>query len=81
MPLSPEQIRYVARAAVKKRKVSPKSEEGRRRIEAVGHELKVNEPAIVGHTREKFGAKRAEAQRTAILLSKARKAGVRIRKQ
>ncbi len=80
MPISPDQIRYMARAAAKRR-VSPKSAAGRRRIEAVGHELKVNEPAIVGHTREKFGEARAEAQRKAILLSKARKAGVRIPKK
>jgi len=50
-------------------------------LEKVGHELKVNEPGIVGHTRRKFGASRAKAQKTAILLNKARKAGARIKKK
>ena len=47
-------------------------------LEAIGHELKVNPPAIVNATRRKFGASRAEKQRKAILLSKARQAGVKI---
>ena len=47
----------------------------------VGKELKENPPAILAKTRRKSGAKRAEAQRKAILLSKARKAGARIPKQ
>lgn len=47
-------------------------------LEAIGHELKVNPPAIVNSTRRKFGAARAESQRKAILLSKARAAGVKI---
>lgn len=41
----------------------------------VGHEIKHNPPKILGHTRRKFGAKRAEKQRRAILLSKARNRG------
>ena len=47
-------------------------------LEGVGHEMKVNPPKILAHTREKFGAKRAEEQRKAILLNKARKRGARI---
>lgn len=47
---------------------------------AAFHEVHADEPAIVGHTRAKFGAKRATAQKTAIALSKARKAGARIPK-
>ncbi len=50
-------------------------------LERIGHELKVNEPSIVGKTRRKKGAKAALAQERAILLSKARKAGVRIPKK
>lgn len=50
-------------------------------LQRIGHELKVNEPAIVGKTRKKYGAKRAAAQKKAILLAKARKAGARIRKR
>lgn len=46
--------------------------------DAIGHELKMNEPAVVGHTREKFGAKRAAKQKVAILLSKARKRGAKV---
>ncbi len=48
------------------------------KLEAIGHELKANPPAIVNATRRKFGAARAQKQNTAILLSKARKAGVKL---
>ena len=51
----------------------------RRILEDVGHELKVNEPEIVGKTRAKKGAAAAESQRVAILLSKAKKRGARIK--
>lgn len=47
-------------------------------LDAVGKELKQNEPKVVGMTREKFGPTRALAQKRAILLSKARRAGARI---
>ena len=47
-------------------------------LEAIGKELKVNPPAILNSTRRKFGVARAEKQRKAILLSKARAAGVNI---
>lgn len=50
------------------------------KLEAIGHEMKVNPPAILNATRRKFGVARAKKQRTAILLSKARKAGVSIPK-
>lgn len=52
----------------------------KRILKSVGHELKMNEPRIVGHTRQKFGAKQARKQKTAILLSKARQRGARVRK-
>lgn len=48
-------------------------------IEGAGHEMKVNPPKILAHTAEKFGAKRAEKQRVAILLSKSRKRGAKIK--
>lgn len=57
------------------RKKPTKSE---RIIGAVGHELKENPPSVLGQTREKFGVKRAEQQRRAILLNKSRRAGARI---
>ena len=49
-------------------------------LEAIGHEMKTNPPAILNATRRKFGVDRAEKQRKAILLSKARAAGVKIPK-
>ena len=48
-------------------------------LKSVGRELKANEPQIVTSTRRKFGAARAERQRKAILLSKARKLGAKVR--
>ena len=42
-------------------------------IESAGHEMKENPPSILAKTRAKFGAKRAEKQRVAILLNKARR--------
>jgi len=47
-------------------------------LQSVGHELKTKPPEILGKTRRKFGAARAESQRKAILLNKARKAGARV---
>jgi hypothetical protein len=47
-------------------------------LESVGHEMKENPPKILSHTRDKFGSARADKQRTAILLSKARRAGASI---
>jgi len=47
-------------------------------LSAIGAEMKANPPAIVNATRRKFGVGRAEKQRKAILLSKARAAGVKI---
>jgi hypothetical protein len=49
-------------------------------LDAIGKELKSNPPAILNATRRKFGVERAQKQRTAILLSKARQAGVKIPK-
>jgi hypothetical protein len=48
-------------------------------LESVGHELKVNPPKILAKTAAKSGPLRAEKQRRAILLSKARRAGARIK--
>ena len=47
-------------------------------LQRVGHELKTNPPRVLASTRRKFGAGRAERQRRAILLNKARRDGVRI---
>lgn len=48
------------------------------KLEAIGHELKVNPPKVLAKTRKKFGKVRAEKQRKAILLEKARKQGAGI---
>jgi hypothetical protein len=53
----------------------------RKILKSVGAELKKNEPDIVGKTRAKKGQEAAEAQREAILLSKARRRGARIPKK
>jgi len=47
-------------------------------LQKIGRELKKNPPRILAKTRRKKGAARAEAQRKAILLSKAREAGADI---
>lgn len=47
-------------------------------LEAIGREMKENPPAVLNSTRRKFGVERSEKQRKAILLSKARAAGVNI---
>lgn len=57
---------------------SPKSPAGQNTLSAIGRELRDNPPAIVNATKRKFGAARAQKQNTAILLSKARRAGVKI---
>jgi len=43
------------------------------RLEAAGSEMKENPPSVLATTRRKFGAKRAESQRVAILMNKARR--------
>lgn len=50
-------------------------------LQAMGHEMKENEPAVLAKTRRKKGAKAAERQRRAILLDKARRAGAHIPKK
>ncbi len=47
-------------------------------LHSVGTELRDNPPRQLARTRKKFGKKRANKQRVAILLSKARKRGARI---
>lgn len=47
-------------------------------LRSVGHELKVNPPKILAKTKRKKGAAAAEKQRTAILLSKARRRGAHV---
>lgn len=47
----------------------------RRILQRVGHELKRKPPRVLAKTRRKKGKARAEAQRKAILLSKARREG------
>ncbi len=49
-------------------------------LEDVGSEIKQNPPKILAKTANKFGPARAEKQRVAILLSKARKAGASVAK-
>ena len=50
-------------------------------LESVGNELKENPPKILARTRARFGVKRAEKQRVAILLSKARKRGAKVKRK
>lgn len=45
---------------------------GRARLRSIGQELKDNPPKVLEKTRRKKGAKAANKQRVAILLSKAR---------
>jgi len=53
----------------------------KRILRQVGHELKVNEPAVVKKTRRKKGQMAAEKVRKAVLLDKARRRGARIKKK
>jgi hypothetical protein len=53
----------------------------RRILHSVGRELKENPPRQLAKTRKKFGAKRADKQRIAILLSKARKRGASVKRR
>ena len=57
---------------------TPNSPQGKSTIGAISDEMKTNPPAILNSTRRKFGVDRSRKQRTAILLSKARSAGVKI---
>jgi hypothetical protein len=56
----------------------PSSSKGKSTLSAIGEEMKANPPAILNETKRKFGVQRAQKQRTAILLSKARQAGISI---
>lgn len=47
----------------------------RKDLQAAGHEIKHDRPRILTHTARKFGPKRAEKQRVAMLLSKAERRG------
>jgi hypothetical protein len=47
-------------------------------LESIGKELKNNPPKVFANTAKKFGVVRAKRQKTAILLSKARKAGANV---
>ena len=58
--------------------ISPSSPLGKSKMDALGEEMKANPPSVLNETRRKFGVQRAQKQRTAILLSKARQAGVSI---
>lgn len=48
-------------------------------VKAAFHEIKHNPPAILAKTREQFGEERARRQAIAIGLSKARKAGAKLK--
>jgi len=50
-------------------------------LKSVGRELKRNEPKVVAKTRRKKGNAAAKRQKTAILLSKARRRGARIKRK
>lgn len=56
-----------------------KSSKSRRILHSVGTELRDNPPRILAKTRKKKGKSAAEKQRVAILLSKARKRGARVK--
>jgi hypothetical protein len=43
-------------------------------LQSIGEEIKSNPPSVLASTRAKYGPMRAEKQRVAMLLSKARKA-------
>jgi len=47
-------------------------------LKAVGNEIKNNPPSVLKDTQRKFGIARAQKQKTAILLSKARKLGANV---
>jgi hypothetical protein len=51
----------------------------RRIVRAAFHELHKNPPKVLKSTRKKFGAERARKQRIAIALSKARRAGAKLK--
>ena len=57
------------------------SKHARRVLNRIAHELKKNPPRVLAKTQRKKGKKAANKQRVAILLAKARRAGVRIRKK
>lgn len=48
------------------------------KLQEAGHEMKLNPPKVLAKTAKKFGKKRMEKQRKAILLAKARKEGAMI---
>ena len=75
---TPSDDHPLARQSPAKATYSAKGKKGKASLEAVGHEMKEDEPGIVGATRRKKGAAAAARQKTAILLSKARKRGVKI---
>lgn len=52
----------------------------RKILHSVGRELKENPPRQLRKTARKFGKKRAQTQKVAILLSKARRRGAKISK-
>lgn len=58
----------------------PTAVRSQRLVQAAFHEVTHNPPAQLAKTRKKFGPVRAEKQRVAIALSKARKSGARIRR-
>ena len=63
-------------AARKEMSATPNSPQGKSTLSSIGDEMKANPPAVLNSTRRKFGVDRSRKQRTAILLSKARQAGV-----
>ncbi len=47
-------------------------------LSSVGNEIKTNPPSILKQTAQKYGVARAQKQKSAILLSKARKMGAKL---
>lgn len=58
-----------------------KPSKSQQKVSRAFREVNKDEPAQVAKTRKKYGAARAKKQKTAIALSKARRAGARIPKR
>ena len=66
---------------VKSIKISHRPSRTQQVIEGYAREMKNDPPKILAHTARKFGEKRAEDQRVAILLNKSKRKGAIIRKK
>lgn len=74
--------RHLASEHMKRAKMALRKHDERSKVlKKIGHELKVNPPSRLVKVEKKKGKKAAEKMRRAILLSKARTAGLRIPKK